>query len=164
MVDRSGWQRNLDGIKGAAQKKRQEAFDKTEEAIKRLIREKRPINFESVAEAAGVTRAWLYKQPELRGRIETLRAQRSPKKQVPPEIRSSDASKTALIAELRQQNKQLRAQVQELKRELELAYGRAFGTDDLEAQNRELQKQNQHLFRLLTEARAEIDERNIKPK
>lgn len=151
------WDRNTNGIKAAAERKRQEAFAKAEEGIKTLIREKKPINFETVAEAAGVTRAWLYKQSELRARIEHLRSQQSHKSDLPIQLRASDASQKALIMELRQQNKALRAENQALKRELETAYGQALGVDDLMEQNAQLEKQNQRLFNLLSQARAEIE-------
>lgn len=152
-----GWDRNTEGIKAAAQKKRQEAFARTDEAIKKLLREKQPINFETVREAANVTRAWLYRQPELRSRIETLRAQQVPKGQLPPELRASDESKNTLIAELRKQNKELRLEIQKLKRELEDAYSQIWGLDELQTRSRELEKQNQYQFNLLIQARAEID-------
>lgn len=151
------WERNTSGIKAAAQKKREAAFAKTEDAIKKLLKEKKPINFESVAQTAGVTRAWLYKQPELRSRIEALRIQQDPKKELPVEIKASDASKTALIAELRRQNKELRSENQKLKRELEQAYGQVLGLEDLESTNKDLEKQNRKLMTLLTQAREEID-------
>ena len=152
-----GWKRNTEGIKAAAQKKRDEAFARAEAAIKQLLREKRPINFETIAEVAKVTRAWLYKQPELRSRIETLRGQQKPKKQVPLELRASDKSKDALITELRKQNKELRAKIQQLNNEIEIVHGRALGMEDSQGRLTELEKQNSHLFNLLTQARAEID-------
>ena len=81
-----------------------------------------------------------------------------PRKELPTELRASDASKTALLAEMRKQNKELRAENQKLKRELEVAYGQVLKLDELQARNRDLEKQNQHLlFNLLTQARAEID-------
>jgi hypothetical protein len=52
-----GWKaldRNTDGLKAAAQKKRAEAIARTESAISQLIKDKKPINFEAVANAAGV--------------------------------------------------------------------------------------------------------------
>lgn len=151
------WERNTSGIKAAAQKKREAAFAKAEEAIRKLIKEKKPINFESVAEVAGVTRAWLYKQPELRSRIEMLREQQGTKQQLPPQLKASDASKATLLTEIRNQNKALRAENQKLKRELEEAYGQALGYEELQVRNRDLEKQNQHLFNLLTQARVEIE-------
>jgi len=153
----SGWERNTEGIKAAAQKKKEETFTRAEEAIKKLIKEKKPINFESVSQAADVTRAWLYRQPELRNQIETLRERQGVKQQLPVELKLSDASKQTLTFELRKQNKELKMENQKLKRELEGAYGQVLGLDDLQVENRNLKKQNQHLFDLLTQARAEID-------
>ena len=44
------------------------------EAIERLSREGRSVNFEAVANAAGVSRAWLYREPEIRELVIRLRA------------------------------------------------------------------------------------------
>jgi Family of unknown function (DUF6262) len=125
-----GWVRNTSGIKLAADKKRQDAFERADKGIKQLIKDKRPINFESVAEVSNVTRAWLYKQPELRSRIESLREQQGTKQQLPPEQRASDKSKDAMIATLREQNKKLRAEILELKQQIEVAYGQILVAKD----------------------------------
>ena len=52
-------------------------YQKVDEAIKRLIRANESINFNSVANEAGVAKATLYNHPELRERIETLRQQQA---------------------------------------------------------------------------------------
>ncbi len=155
-----GWQRNTEGIKSSAQKKRQDAFDKTDEAIKVLIKTQKPINFEAVAQAAGVTRQWLYNQPELKNRIETLRAQQTPKKSIPQSQSASDASKDAIIKTLRQRLRKAEDDNKELQKRIEVAYGMAQAdlVESLESEVKDLQKQNQHLMRLLTEAREEITE------
>lgn len=66
-------QRNTNGLKNHAQCKRDQAFERTEVAIRQLLKEGRPINFETVSKVSGVSRAWLYNQPEIRQRIEQLR-------------------------------------------------------------------------------------------
>ncbi|OTW96335.1 hypothetical protein BK702_01100 [Bacillus thuringiensis serovar cameroun] len=48
---------------------------KIDEAIQRLARVSEPINFNSVASEAGIAKATLYNNPELRGRVESLRQQ-----------------------------------------------------------------------------------------
>ena len=73
------------------------------EAIERLSREGRSVNFEAVANAAGVSRAWLYREPEIRepspscercrrGRLRALLCGRAPTRyanaSTPPETRS----------------------------------------------------------------------------
>ncbi|GEM_PF-1015532 len=44
------------------------------DAIERLGREGRSVNFETVVNAAGVSRAWLYREPEIRELVIRLRA------------------------------------------------------------------------------------------
>lgn len=117
------WKRNTTGLKVAAQKKRLNAFAKTEAAIKQLLQQRQPITFEAVAERAGVTRAWLYKQPDLKERITYLREQSMPKP--PKSRRASENSKDAIILTLRRQVKDLRQQADQLNQQLEVAYGLA---------------------------------------
>ena len=47
-------------------------------AVERLCREDKPVNFGSVSSAAGVSRAWLYRQDELRDSILRLRSAAPP--------------------------------------------------------------------------------------
>lgn len=79
-----------------------------------------PVTFETVANQAGVSRSWLYAQPDLRAEIEQLRAahRRTPASPVPARQRATDASlqrrlelATAEIGRLRQANHQLRDQL-----------------------------------------------------
>lgn len=67
--------KNTDGLKAYAEKKNQETIDRVNEAIDRLKRSSsRPINFKTVAEAAGVSKATLYNNDTLKERILSLRA------------------------------------------------------------------------------------------
>lgn len=54
-------------------------------------------------------------------------------------MRVFDVSKTDLIGELRRQ-KELRAENQKLKRELEIAYGQVLGLEDLQKANQDSRK------------------------
>jgi Family of unknown function (DUF6262) len=49
-----------------------------DQAIRALIKRGEPIRFQAVQREAGVSHAFLYNHPELRGRIESLRAQSRP--------------------------------------------------------------------------------------
>src|SRR4029077_1169802 len=73
-----------------------------------------------VARAAGISRSWLYTQPDIRAEIQQLRdlGRRAPGTSVPARPRSSDASllrrpeaTTARNRELAQDNQQLRHQL-----------------------------------------------------
>ncbi len=68
------WQRNTSGLAAHAKQRAECKQQQVEQAISKLIRENRLVNFNTVATSAGVTKAYLYNHPELRDRIEALRA------------------------------------------------------------------------------------------
>src|SRR6266571_8204492 len=69
------WERNTAGLVAHAHQRKEEKRKRVDEAIIHLLREQKAINFNSVAKAANVSKAYLYSQPELRDRIEVLRQQ-----------------------------------------------------------------------------------------
>lgn len=67
--------RNTEGLKGFAEKKNQETIEKVNRVIDKLKRSKtKNINFKTVAEEAGVSKATLYNNDILKERISSLRA------------------------------------------------------------------------------------------
>jgi hypothetical protein len=67
--------RNTEGLKEFAEKKNQETIQKVNKAIDKLKRSKtKTINFKTVAEEAGVSKATLYNNDILKERILSLRA------------------------------------------------------------------------------------------
>ncbi|MCB2289651.1 DUF6262 family protein [Clostridium sp. CS001] len=67
--------RNTEGLKEFAEKKNQETIEKVNKAIDKLKRSKtKSINFKTVAEEAGVSKATLYNNDVLKERIFSLRA------------------------------------------------------------------------------------------
>lgn len=67
--------KNTDGLKEFAEKKNQETIEKVNKAIDKLKRSKtKTINFKTVAEEAGVSKATLYNNDILKERILSLRA------------------------------------------------------------------------------------------
>lgn len=62
------------GIKDYAEEKNKKTLEKVHKTIDSLKKKKKNINFSSVAEAAGVSRATLYNNPQLKERIRGLRA------------------------------------------------------------------------------------------
>lgn len=93
------------------------------QAIRRLARRGEPITFQAVQREAGVSHAFLYGNPDLRARIEHLRAQARPE-QAP---RTDDDSHNTLILALTSQithlKKQHRDETQALRAALEQAHG-----------------------------------------
>lgn len=62
------------GIKAHAESRNKETIDKVNRAIDKLKRKSKPINFETVCKEAGVSRATLYNNTQLKERILSLRA------------------------------------------------------------------------------------------
>ena len=56
-------------LRQAAQAKREAATKRAETALRKLIKAGEEINFRAVSSAAGVSVDFLYRHPELRGRI-----------------------------------------------------------------------------------------------
>jgi len=121
--------RNVVGLQQHARAQAEAARARVEEAIDLLLKEGRPISFKAVAETAPCSTAWLYAHAEIKQRIIDLRARQVPTPQIviPPRERASDASKDTLIAALRVKIKELRAENEELRKQLEVAYGLVHG-------------------------------------
>ena len=63
-------------IIAAARQRSQYTRAKAIQALRNLDAAGEPVTFESVAQKAGVSRSWLYTEPDLRAEIEQLRAAR----------------------------------------------------------------------------------------
>ena len=74
-VSEKSWERNTAGLVAHAHQRKEEKRQRVDEAITRLLREHKAINFNTVAKATGVSKAYLYSQPQFRERIEVLRQQ-----------------------------------------------------------------------------------------
>lgn len=100
---------------------------KVDDAIQRLIRANDNINFNSVAEEAGISKATLYNNSEIRERIESLREQQArvpTPKQVKREM--DENNKEAIIASLKRKIKKLDEENKELREQLKFAYGEVY--------------------------------------
>ncbi len=121
------WERNTDGMATAAKRRAQEARQKVDGAIASLLRANRPVNFNSVANAAGVTKAYLYSKPDIRDRIETLRQQQvGARAQRPVSSERTEASKAMLLAAKERRIKELEAEVRRLRAELKVTLGKLY--------------------------------------
>jgi hypothetical protein len=85
---------NSHHLVAAARRRSQTTRDNAVRALRRLDTAGRPITVEAVAREAGVSRSWLYGQPDLRAEIERLRghSHSSSAPPVPARQRASDAS------------------------------------------------------------------------
>lgn len=119
------WKRNTGGLRKTAQEKALATKHRVEEAIRILVKEKRTINFKTVAETAHVSTAWLYGNDDIKMQIFHLRSQQIPKVQVriPKQEQASNASKDAMIAALQKRVKEQATKIRELEKQLEVATG-----------------------------------------
>ncbi|PFD08112.1 DUF6262 family protein [Bacillus cereus] len=100
---------------------------KVDKAIQRLVRANGSINFNSVASEAGVAKATLYNNRELRERIESLRQQQAEAptpKQIKREI--DENNKDAVIASLKRKIKRLEEEKKQLREQLKVAYAEVY--------------------------------------
>jgi hypothetical protein len=139
-------QRNTEGIRAAAARKRAAALERTDVAIRELVKTGKPVNFTTVAEAANVSKAWLYEEPEIKARIGQLRDQGTPKaKSGKAKPRLSDASKDAIITTLKGRIKALEQRNRELSQQNEVFGGQVLRVRELEQQVKRLEADNAKL-------------------
>ncbi|MGW1817422.1 DUF6262 family protein [Streptomyces sp. NPDC002125] len=95
-------------------------------ALRRMDAAGQPVSFDAVAREAGVSRSWLYTQPDLRAEINRLRERHRPASsapQVPDQQRASEASLLRRLEVATARNRQLEAEVRELREQLARALG-----------------------------------------
>jgi hypothetical protein len=111
---------NTRHIIAAARQRHELTRAKAIQALRTLDADGSPVTFEAVAQAAAVSRSWLYAQSDIRAEIERLRAgyRRAAATPVPARQRASDASllrrleaATQRIRRLAEENHMLREQL-----------------------------------------------------
>lgn len=98
---------------------------KVVQALRELDRAGTVVTFEKVARDAGVSRSWLYTEPDIRAEVERLRdaTRRTTTTQVPVSQRASDASLRARLEAVLERNRKLTEENQRLRRQLAQALG-----------------------------------------
>jgi hypothetical protein len=116
---------NTHHIIAAARQRHELTRAKAIQALRSLDADGSPVTFEAVAQAAGVSRSWLYAQPDLRAEIDRLRAarRRAPASPVPARQRASDASLLRRLETAQQRIQQLTEENQRLRAHLAQALG-----------------------------------------
>ncbi len=120
--------RNTSGLEAHAQQKRESALKRTEEAIARLIKDKRPVNFKTVSEESGVSRTWLYKEPEIKARINEIKNKKSTESRIKKSNSKNLTNQpidTSQIDEFKAKIRKLETENYALRNHLEVAYGMA---------------------------------------
>lgn len=123
------WERNTAGLVAHAKLRKEEKRKRVDEAITHLLREHRAVNFNSVAKAASVSKAYLYSQPQLRERIEALRQQeleQTVRERMARPTGKTDVSKDVVILAKERRIKELEEENRKLKHQLKAALGKAY--------------------------------------
>lgn len=138
-------ERKVAALKEASDRKRLEALDKTNQAIAVLVKEGKRITFPAVAQAAGVSVAYLYKYDDLRERIDQLRKQQNQATQPSQPQPASDKSKMVMINSLRERVKKLEMENSALRQQNEVIYGHLSGLQSVQQKVEIFQTENASL-------------------
>lgn len=106
----------IDALREAAQARHDATLRRAEATLRTLARHGAPITVRGFADAAGVSRSWLYRQPQLREQIEQLRQQRPSRGPAVP------SAERATIDSLRQQVHAYREEIARLSKENQALY------------------------------------------
>ena len=119
-----------DPLSEAAARRHELTRSKAIQALRELDRAGTPITFAAIASAAGISRSWLYTQPDISGQIRRLRGKTSGAGAIPAGQRATDASLRARLAAALDRNRQLADDNARLRRQLARALGdqRSAGT------------------------------------
>lgn len=123
------WTRNTVGLATHAKIRKEHKRKGVEDAITALLRDQKPVNFNTVAKTAQVSKAYLYGQQDLRERIEALRQQTMEQMVRERATRSpgkTDASRDLVILAKDRRIKELEAENRKLQQQLKLALSKAY--------------------------------------
>ncbi len=110
-----------DPLSKAAARRHELTRSRAVQALRELGRAGAPVTFAGVAQAAGVSRSWLYTQPDISGQIRRLRQKTDDAGSadaIPAGQRASDASLRARLTAALDRNKQLADENARLRRQL----------------------------------------------
>lgn len=115
----------------AVRRRREATLQRAREALAQLAATGEPVTFRRVAEAAGVSRSWLYGEAEIRAEIERLRelgGRSTEASRVPVAQRASEGSLRTRLAAAHERNKALAQENQQLREQLAAAHGQLRAT------------------------------------
>lgn len=117
---------NPDNLRRAAVRKSAAAQTRAEQGLREMLRRAQPITFRASAQVAGVSLDFLDRHPELRGRVEQLRAQQQNRTPTPPERADPDQPSSVLrtlTAQLAELTRRHRDEVHTPEQALAAAHG-----------------------------------------
>ena len=126
----------VSALKDHNSQKKHGTVERVTKAIDRLKRKNSPINFESVAKEAGVSRATLYNNPKLKERIMGLRAM-----DLTPTSEGGAEPKKTKVQRLEATVAELRARVRQLEADKKNLIVHLVDYEETKAENERLRRQ-----------------------
>jgi hypothetical protein len=117
---------NPENLRQAAARKSAAAQTRAEQGLREMVRRREPITFRGLSQTAGVSLDFLYRHPEIRHRVEQLRAQQQARPPSPPAAADPDQPSSVirtLTAQLAELKRRHREEISELKDALAVAHG-----------------------------------------
>jgi hypothetical protein len=117
---------NPDNLRTAAAAKSAAAKARAEQGLRELVRRGDPVTFRGLAQAAGVSLDFLYRNAEIRRRVEQLRAQQRttpPARPIQADPDQPSSVVRTLTAQMTELKRRHREEIQVLKAALEAAHG-----------------------------------------
>jgi hypothetical protein len=115
-----------DPLSKAAARRHELTRAKAVQALRELDRAGAPVTYASVAKTAGISRSWLYSQPDISSQIRRLRKETNAAGSadgIPAAQRATDASLRARLTAVLDRNRQLAEENARLRRQLARALG-----------------------------------------
>ena len=127
----------VSALKKQNSQRKQDTAERVNKAIDKLKRKNSPINFESVAKEAGVSRATLYNNPKLKERIMGLRAM-----DLTPTSEGGAEPKKTKVQRLEATVAELRARVRQLEADKKNLIVQLVDYEETKAENERLRRQS----------------------
>lgn len=151
----SGKIRRIAALSNAALEKKRLATEATDKAIVNLTSLNQSITVANVARLAGVSTSYIYKYPELKERIDSLRNQQVPVRT--SQKAASNNSQTTIIYTLREEIKRLNTMLGESKNANQLLIGKIYQQQETQNLIGYFKSENKKQAQQIQELQSEID-------
>lgn len=118
---------NTKGLKKYAEEKSKRTLEKVDKAIRELSLNNQKVNFNSISVESGVSKTYLYKNKEIRARIEEIRQQQvSQEMNKRAKYDKTNKSKDIIIMAKDKKIRELEEETRKLKQQLETLRGKLY--------------------------------------
>ncbi|MCP6763259.1 MAG: DUF6262 family protein [Fischerella sp. CENA71] len=153
----------IERLKNTQAARQENARHQVNQAIESIRKMGGKINFHSVARVANVSISYLYKYPDIKQYITSLRSQSEAMPQAKSSTSVAHESDSKVISRLKQRLMQLENDKQELKRQNEALAGQVYRVHSLQEQVKRQQQIIEDLHNSLKSAQSQLSETKITP-